>query len=99
MDPDKLQGFLHRDCQASADGLRNRHTGRRVRAIMPVDVLEDPCDLDPTGHSARRLDPPLIEDAAEGWVPCSAGSWLATSTRLHASVSTGRGFSLPAAET
>jgi perosamine synthetase len=66
MDPDKLQGFLRRDCQASADGLRNRHTGRRVRAIMPVHILGHPCDLDPIRELARQFGLPVIEDAAEG---------------------------------
>lgn len=66
MDPEKLREFLHKDCQAKANGLWNRHTGRRVKAIMPVHVLGHPCDMDPILELAREFDLPVIEDAAEG---------------------------------
>ncbi len=66
MDPEKLRDFLHKDCRATATGLRNRHTGRRVRAIMPVHILGHPCDIDPIRELARHFDLPVIEDAAEG---------------------------------
>lgn len=66
MDPAKLQDFLTCDCEFTSAGLRNRHTGRRVRALMPVHVLGHPCDMDPIRELAMRHGLPVVEDAAEG---------------------------------
>ncbi len=65
MDPEKLAGFLERDCEGRDGVLRNRRTGRRVRAIMPVHILGHPCDLDPLLELARRYELAVIEDATE----------------------------------
>jgi perosamine synthetase len=66
MDVDKLRDFLFKDCEATVSGLRNRHTGRRVRALMPVHILGHPCDMAPILELANRFDLVVIEDAAEG---------------------------------
>src|SRR5512141_1678127 len=38
MDAAKVVEFLDKECQWQAGELRNRHTGRRVRASMPVHI-------------------------------------------------------------
>jgi perosamine synthetase len=66
MDPDRVTEFLERQCRQEGDGLYNRHTGRRVTAIMPVHILGHPVDLDPILEIARKYDLRVIEDATEG---------------------------------
>lgn len=65
MDVAKLAAFLAEGCERTAAGLRNRATGRRVRALLPVHILGHPVDLDPLLELARRYDLPVIEDASE----------------------------------
>lgn len=65
MDVERVKDFLERDCRSEAGRLVNRATGRRVAALLPVDVLGHPMDLDPLLELARRFDLPLIQDATE----------------------------------
>jgi perosamine synthetase len=46
MDPEKVRAFLERECERSGGGVRNRRTGRRVAAIIPVHILGHPVDID-----------------------------------------------------
>ncbi len=66
MDPAAVAHFLEKDCQWDGSVLRNRHTGRRVRAILPVHILGHPVDIDPILEVAARYELPVIEDATEG---------------------------------
>jgi perosamine synthetase len=66
MDIDKLSDFLTHDCRWMRGALYNRHTGRRVRAILPVHVLGHPIDMDPLLALAERHQLAVIEDATEG---------------------------------
>jgi perosamine synthetase len=65
MDPARVRAFLTSDCERRGGVLTNRHTGRRVRAIMPVDVLGHPCDLDAMHALAAEFGLIVIEDATE----------------------------------
>jgi len=65
LDPSALQAFLQEDCQGGRDGLYNRHSGRRVRAVLPVDVLGHPADLDPIHELAAEYGLQVVEDATE----------------------------------
>lgn len=65
MDPQKVRDFLKNDCKRTDGELRNIHTGRRVRAIMPVHILGHPVDLDPILALAQEYDLIVIEDATE----------------------------------
>ncbi len=66
MDPARVVEFLERDCLWRAGRLYNRHTGRRVAAVMPVHILGHPVDLDPILAVARKFGLKVIEDATEG---------------------------------
>jgi perosamine synthetase len=66
MDPERTTDFLARECQWAGGELRNRETGRRVRALLPVSILGHPCDFEPLLTAARRYDLRVVEDAAEG---------------------------------
>jgi len=65
MDPQKVVGFLERDCQWRNGTLYNKTTGRRVKAILPVHILGHPCDMDPILEVARKYDLVIVEDATE----------------------------------
>jgi perosamine synthetase len=65
IDPEKVRDFLKDSCQYSTGELRNRRTGRRVRAILPVHILGHPADLDPIVSIAREFGLAVIEDATE----------------------------------
>jgi perosamine synthetase len=66
VDPQRVVDFLERDCLWNGETLRNRRTGRRVKAILPVHILGHPCDLDPILAIAAKYSLPVIEDATEG---------------------------------
>ncbi|MFM7869285.1 MAG: aminotransferase class I/II-fold pyridoxal phosphate-dependent enzyme, partial [Planctomycetaceae bacterium] len=65
MDPQLVRDFLRRECRSENGELRNRVTGRRVRAIMPVHVLGHPVDLPAITAECESYGLRLIEDAAE----------------------------------
>jgi perosamine synthetase len=65
MDVQKVADFLARECRVTHGALRNRQTGRRVSAILPVHVLGHPVDMDPLLALAARYDLRVIEDATE----------------------------------
>lgn len=65
MDPQKLRDFLRKDCAYAGGSLKNRHTGRRVAALLPVHVLGHPCDMDPILEEAEAFGLPVVEDATE----------------------------------
>lgn len=65
IDPDKLAAFLTHDCRWDGKALRNRATGRRVAAILPVHVFGHACDMDPILELAQRFGLKVVEDATE----------------------------------
>jgi perosamine synthetase len=66
MDPTRVVEFLERECLWKEGALYNRHTGRRVKAIIPVHVLGHPVDVDPIIEAAKKFNLRVIEDATEG---------------------------------
>jgi perosamine synthetase len=66
MDPVQVVDFLERGCSWDGRTLRNKQTGRRVKAVMPVHILGHPVDLDPILAVAEKFSLPVIEDATEG---------------------------------
>lgn len=64
MDVEKVVEFLE-SCRWNEGELRNKVTGRRIKAILPVHVLGHPVDMDPIREIARKYDLVVIEDATE----------------------------------
>ena len=65
IDPAGVADFLDHGCAWDGHDLRNRRTGRRVRAILPVHILGHPADMDPIMEAAAKYSLPVIEDATE----------------------------------
>lgn len=65
MDIRKLLDFLDNQCQFTNGELRNKATGRRVKAIMPVHILGHPVDMDPIIEAAEKYNLTVISDATE----------------------------------
>ena len=66
LDAGAVRQFLGTDCRRNADGsIWNQHTGRRVRGILPVDILGHPADLDALHALAEEYGLALVEDATE----------------------------------
>jgi len=65
MDTQKVVDFIEKKCVWKDNELRNKKTGRRVSAILPVHVLGHPVDMDPIATLARKYSLKIIEDATE----------------------------------
>lgn len=65
IDCEKLAEFLERECRPEGGAVVDRHTGRRIAAIVPVHVLGHPVDVDALLEIASRYGIPVVEDAAE----------------------------------
>jgi dTDP-4-amino-4,6-dideoxygalactose transaminase len=63
--PSAVQTFIDRDCLTTGDGLINRATGGRIKAIMPVHLYGQAADMDGLMAVARRHGLKVIEDAAQ----------------------------------
>ena len=65
MDPERLEQFVENQCIWRDGALRNRITGRRVRAILPIHILGHPAPMKPILEIARKYGLRVIEDATE----------------------------------
>jgi perosamine synthetase len=66
IDPGRVVDFLENECRWDGHQLRNRVSGRRVKAILPVHILGHPVDLDPIMAVAEKYSLQVIEDATHG---------------------------------
>jgi perosamine synthetase len=67
LNPARIQDFLKKDCRYDRRGktVRNKRTGRRVRAILPVHLFGHPCPMDEILAVAADYGLLVVEDAAE----------------------------------
>lgn len=65
LDPLALREWLQNAAEPAGDGYRNRHSGRRLRALVPMHTFGHPCDMDGLLAVARDYRLVLVEDAAE----------------------------------
>ena len=65
LDPDALRDWLGHTGEPTADGIRNRHTGRRISAVVPMHAYGHACDMDGLMAVAHDYGLVLVEDAAE----------------------------------
>lgn len=65
LDPTKMAEFLSTECVWREKKLYNKHTGRRVAAILPVHILGHPCPMEEIMDLAARYELAVVEDATE----------------------------------
>lgn len=65
LDPAKLDAYLGEIAQRTTAGPRNRLTGKRIGAIVPMHTFGHPVDMEPLITVAARYGIPIVEDAAE----------------------------------
>lgn len=75
---DALESYLHEKCEHAAAGLRNRESGSRVRAIIPVHYGGLPCDMRPILDAANEFGLHVIEDAAHAFPATYQGHTIGT---------------------
>ena len=65
IDADTLESYLEQIAEREAAGLRNRATGRLIKAVVPMHTFGHPVDLDGLSRVCGRFGLTMIEDAAE----------------------------------
>lgn len=65
MDPVKLREFCIKECKITKSGLKNKSTGRIVKAVIPVHIFGNPCDMQEIIRVALCFRLKVIEDATE----------------------------------
>ena len=65
VDAAALGSYLHHTAERSGGYWRNRRTGRRLAALLPVHILGHPVDMPALLELAANYDLPVVEDAAE----------------------------------
>jgi dTDP-4-amino-4,6-dideoxygalactose transaminase len=63
--PQAVQRFIDEQCELRDDGLHNRITGGKVKALMPVHLYGQLADMPALGAIAKRYKLRMIEDAAQ----------------------------------
>ncbi|MBI4260165.1 MAG: DegT/DnrJ/EryC1/StrS family aminotransferase [Actinobacteria bacterium] len=88
LSPDLLAAYLD-GCKEDRGGLRDPVTGRRVAAVLPVDVFGHPADWNAILDVARRWELPVVADSCEAVgsrFQRPDGSWVHTGTGAQAAV-------------
>jgi len=65
LDPRALRDWLKSVAEPTGDAYRNRQTGRRISALVPMHTFGHPCDMDGLFAVAHDYRLALVEDAAE----------------------------------
>lgn len=65
LDPVALKEWLHYISERTSFGTRNRMTGKRIRALVPMHTFGHPCELEALLALASDYQLQLVEDAAE----------------------------------
>jgi dTDP-4-amino-4,6-dideoxygalactose transaminase len=65
LSPDAVSAFIAERCERRSDGLVNRSTGGRIKALMPVHLYGQTAEMEPLMRLARQHGLRVIEDAAQ----------------------------------
>jgi dTDP-4-amino-4,6-dideoxygalactose transaminase len=65
LSPDAVSTFIAEQCERRSDGLVNKSTGGRIKALMPVHLYGQTADMEPLMRLARQHGLRVIEDAAQ----------------------------------
>ncbi|MBP1550844.1 MAG: LegC family aminotransferase [Oscillospiraceae bacterium] len=65
MDPKSVRAFLETNCEIRDGKTYNKNTGAHVKAMMPVHVFGNMCDMEALMDIAKEYNLVVIEDATE----------------------------------
>lgn len=65
LDSGKLSSYLEEIAVVRPEGCFNKHTGRRIKAVVPMHTFGHPIELDTLLEVCERYQIELVEDAAE----------------------------------
>jgi perosamine synthetase len=65
MDPEAVRNYLQASTEQRNGVCVNRNTGKPIRAMVPVHIFGNPCDLDGLLEVAKDFNLIMVEDAAE----------------------------------
>lgn len=65
LDADKLEEFCAKECRMTKNVLRNKKTGRIIKAVIPVHVFGNPCNMAAIMRIAKKFNLKVVEDATE----------------------------------
>lgn len=65
LDLNVLEKFFVEECTLSDKGLVHKADGKVIKAVMPVHVLGNMCDMDRLTELCTRFRAPIIEDSTE----------------------------------
>lgn len=65
IDPVQLREFCLKKCKITKAGLKNKSTGRIIRALIPVHIFGNPCNMQEIMRIAKAYKLKVIEDATE----------------------------------
>lgn len=65
LDVEKLGDFCRKECRLTRKGLKNKKSGRIIRAIVAVHVFGNPCNLEQIMKIAKKYMLKVVEDNAE----------------------------------
>lgn len=65
IDPVKLREFCIKECKIAKAGLINKSTGRIIKAVVPVHIFGNPCDMQEIMRIAKAYRLKVIEDTTE----------------------------------
>ena len=82
MDPEALEEWLQQVAEPTQGVFRNRQTGRRLRALVPMHTFGHPCDMEGLLKIAQDYRLELVEDAAESLGSYYHGQHTGTFGRL-----------------
>jgi len=65
LDPNAVWEFIRSKCRSESDGLINKETNGRVRALMPVHLFGQMADMNAIMAIAKEFSLRVVEDAAQ----------------------------------
>lgn len=65
IDAVKVEEFCRLECRMTKKGLKNKTSGKSIKAIIPVHIFGNPCDMEKIMAIAKKYKLKVIEDATE----------------------------------
>ncbi|HWC49508.1 MAG TPA: aminotransferase class I/II-fold pyridoxal phosphate-dependent enzyme [Solirubrobacterales bacterium] len=66
LDVERMVAWLREHCDSDGEKTIHVESGKRIGAIVPVDLLGHLCDVEALAAAVRDMGIPLVEDAAQG---------------------------------